>query len=57
MSIAPLIGKKFEDISGVAGAGAVQVTTVVPLEFGVSAFNQYEYVLLYCTIVNIDEMM
>ena len=36
VSIAPLIGKKIE------GAGALaQVTTVVPLKFGVSAFDQY----------------
>ena len=43
MSIAPLIGQKFEDIAAVAAAAAAagQVTTGVPLKFGVSAFNQY----------------
>ena len=38
VSIAPLIGKFFEDIAG--AAAVVQVTTEVPLNFGGSAFNQ-----------------
>ena len=45
VSIAPLIGKKFVDMVGgggggaAAGGGGVQVTTVVPLKFGVSALT------------------
>ena len=41
--IAPLIGKKFEDIgggaAGAAAAAGVQVTTEVPLNFRVSALT------------------
>ena len=42
VSIAPLIGKKIEEVGGEAGAAA-QVTTVVPLKFGVSVLtNKYK---------------
>ena len=34
VTIAPLIGKKFEDIGAAGAAGGVQVTTVVPLNLG-----------------------
>ena len=40
VSIAPLIGKKFEDIAVVAVASAAgQVTTEVSLKFGISALT------------------
>ena len=39
VSIAPLIVKKFEVVGAAVGAAAVQVTTVVPLKFGVSAVD------------------
>ena len=43
VSIAPLIGKKFEDIGGAGGGGGAaavgQVTAEVPLNFGGSALT------------------
>ena len=50
VSIAPLIGKFFVDIAGggggAAAAAGVQVTTVVPLKFGVSALTNSDQICL-----------
>ena len=43
VSTAALIGKKIEEVGAAVAAAVVaaQVITLVPLKFGVSAFNQY----------------